>query len=29
MAATEWTGLAAYYITGKTNTLFPSATSGR
>ncbi|NDY73828.1 YdcF family protein [Desulfobacter hydrogenophilus] len=25
MAATEWTGLAAYYITGKTNTLFPSS----
>lgn len=29
MAATEWTGLAAYYITGKTNTLLPSATSSR
>ncbi|WP_319574638.1 YdcF family protein [uncultured Desulfobacter sp.] len=28
MAATEWTGLAAYYITGKTNTLFPSAAPG-
>jgi len=28
-AATEWTGLAAYYITGKTDTLFPSAVSGR
>lgn len=25
-AATEWTGLAAYYITGKTNALFPSGT---
>ncbi len=24
MAAREWTGLAAYYITGKTNALFPS-----
>nr|WP_319491227.1 YdcF family protein [uncultured Desulfobacter sp.] len=28
-AMTEWTGLAAYYITGKTNALFPSAISGR
>ncbi|WP_020588800.1 YdcF family protein [Desulfobacter curvatus] len=27
-ATSEWTGLAAYYITGKTNTLFPSTTSG-
>lgn len=27
-AATEWTGLAAYYITDKTDTLFPSTTSG-
>ena len=28
-ATSEWTGLAAYYITGKTDTLFPSATSNR
>jgi len=27
MAANEWTGLAAYYITGKTNTLLPAAKS--
>lgn len=27
MAVSEWTGLTAYYITGKTNTLFPSTIS--
>lgn len=28
-ATTEWAGLAAYYITGKTNALFPSASSSQ
>ncbi|WP_321495919.1 YdcF family protein [uncultured Desulfobacter sp.] len=29
VATTEWAGLTAYYITGKTNALFPSVSSNR